>query len=61
MGIKTPAEKFKISRKENGVTLQSYYGGRSETRIRCAEVPVVPVDFASQYPSACVLLDYSTS
>jgi hypothetical protein len=31
MGIKPPAEKFKISRKENGITMQSYYGGRSET------------------------------
>ena len=36
--------------------MQSYYGGRSETRIRCAEVPVVPVDFTSEYPSCCALL-----
>jgi hypothetical protein len=37
--------------------MQTYYGGRSETRIRCTEVPVVPVDFTSQYPTCCALLD----
>lgn len=36
--------------------MQSYYGGRSETRIRCADVPVVPVDFTSEYPTCCALL-----
>ena len=56
MGIAKPAEKFKISKKELGIAMQSYYGGRSETRIRCAEVPVVPVDFTSQYPSCCALM-----
>ena len=39
-----------------GIAMQSYYGGRSETRIRCAEVPVVPVDFTSEYPTCCALL-----
>lgn len=56
MGIKRPAEKFKVSRKELGTTMQSYYGGRSETRTRCFEVPVVPVDFTSEYPTCCALL-----
>lgn len=36
--------------------MQTYYGGRSETRIRCMEVPVVPVDFTSEYPTCCALL-----
>ena len=36
--------------------MQAYYGGRSETRIRCVEVPVVPVDFTSEYPTCCALL-----
>lgn len=31
-------------------------GDFSETRIRLHEVPVVPVDFTSEYPSTCVLL-----
>ena len=56
MKIVKPAEKFGISDKELGIAMQSYYGGRSETRIRCCEVPVVPVDFTSEYPTCCALL-----
>src|SRR5262249_3278710 len=56
MGIKRPAEKFKVSPKHTGIAMQTYYGGRSETRIRCAEVPIVPVDFTSEYPTCCALL-----
>jgi hypothetical protein len=56
MGIVRPAEKFAVSNEIFGIAMQSYYGGRSETRIRCAEVPVVPVDFTSEYPSCCALL-----
>src|SRR6266566_6135836 len=56
MGIRKPAEKFKLSNKELGISMQTYYGGRSETRIRWAEVPVVPVDFTSEYPTSCALL-----
>jgi|CZKJ01.1.fsa_nt_gi hypothetical protein len=55
MGIIRPAEKFAVSNKILGIAMQSYYGGRSETRIRCADVPVVPVDFTSEYPSCCAL------
>jgi len=56
MGIIRPAEKFRIAPKHLGIAMQTYYGGRSETRIRCTEVPVVPVDFTSEYPTCCVLL-----
>jgi len=56
MGIIRPADKFKISLKDLGIAMQTYYGGRSETRIRCTEVPVVPVDFTSEYPTCCALL-----
>lgn len=56
MGIATPSEKFEVSPKKLGIAMQSYYGGRSETRVRCAEVPVVPVDFTSEYPTCCALL-----
>jgi hypothetical protein len=56
MGITRPAEKFKISNGMLGISMQSYYGGRCETRIRCADVPVVPLDFTSEYPSCCALL-----
>jgi hypothetical protein len=56
MGIIRPAEKFSILSQKLGIFMQSYYGGRSETRIRCTDVPVVPVDFTSEYPSCCALL-----
>jgi hypothetical protein len=56
MGIIRPAEKFKVSPRYLGIAMQTYYGGRSETRIRCSEVPVVPVDFTSEYPTCCALL-----
>jgi hypothetical protein len=56
MGITRPAEKFKVAPKYQGIAMQTYYGGRSETRIRCSEVPVVPVDFTSEYPTCCALL-----
>src|SRR6266567_3265461 len=56
MGIRRPAEKFGVSNEILGISMQSYYGGRSEARIRCAEVPTVAVDFTSQYPSCCALL-----
>jgi hypothetical protein len=56
MGIVRPAENFKTPAKYHGIAMQTYYGGRSETRIRCTEVPVVPVDFTSEYPTCCALL-----
>src|SRR5436190_11799897 len=56
MGIAKPAEKFKVRGKELGIAMQSFYGGRSETRIRCTEVPVAPLDFTSEYPTCCALL-----
>jgi hypothetical protein len=59
MGIMRPSEKFDVSEEILGIAMQSYYGGRSETRIRCAGVPVVPVDFTSEYPSCCALLGLS--
>jgi hypothetical protein len=56
MGIVRPDKKFKLRNKYQGIAMQAYYGGRSETRIRCTEVPVVPVDFTSEYPTCCALL-----
>jgi len=56
MGIIPPAEKFAVPDEILGIAMQTYYGGRSETRIRCADVPTLPVDFTSEYPSCCALL-----
>jgi len=57
MHIITPERKFNVSPKNLGIAMESYFGGRSETRVRAQEVPVVPVDFTSEYPSTCALLD----
>src|SRR5713226_8327491 len=56
MGIVTPALKFRIPYEKLGPWMQSYFGGRSECRIRHEVVPVVPVDFTSEYPSCCANL-----
>jgi len=56
MGIVRPELKFKVSNRKLGPWMQSYYGGRSECRIRHEVVPVVPVDFTSEYPSCCANL-----
>ncbi len=56
MNIKRPEHKFDVTLKTLGIAMESYVGGRSETRIRLEELPVVPVDFTSEYPTTCVLL-----
>jgi hypothetical protein len=59
MGIVPPPQKFDIPEKIQGIAMQSYYGGRAECRVRRTEVPVVPVDFVSQYATVCSLLGNS--
>ena len=56
MGIARPEIKFKLSNNKLGPWMQTYYGGRSECRIRHGVVPVVPVDYTSEYPSCCANL-----
>jgi hypothetical protein len=56
MNIAHPKEQFKISKKNYGISMQSYYGGRAECRIRKTAVPVVYTDFTSQYPTVNALL-----
>ena len=56
MGIERPEVKFKVPNKKLGPWMQGYYGGRSECRVRHEVVPVVPVDFTSEYPSCCANL-----
>jgi hypothetical protein len=56
MHLKRPAVKFKVPDKKIATWMQSYFGGRSECRIRHEVVPVVPVDFTSEYPSCCANL-----
>jgi hypothetical protein len=56
MGISLPSEKFRLSPKIQGIAAQAYYGGRSEVRIRLADVPVVHTDFLSEYPTVIILM-----
>ncbi len=52
-----PRRKFAKPDYAFGIAMQGYLGGRAECRIRKCELPVVPVDFMSQYPTVNELLD----
>jgi hypothetical protein len=57
MGIALPSQKFTLLPPwVLGVTMQGYYGGRAECRIRHTVVPVVYTDFLSQYPTVNTLM-----
>jgi hypothetical protein len=56
MKIKPPSQKFDIPNEILGIAMESYAGGRAETYVRHEEVPVVPLDFTSEYSTTCVLL-----
>jgi hypothetical protein len=56
MGLIPPAQKFHFPPFFLGMTMQAYYGGRAECRIRNTSVPVALVDFTSQYPTVNTLM-----
>jgi hypothetical protein len=56
MQIDHPRNKFVKRDRAFGIAMQGYMGGRAECRIRKCEVPVVPVDFMSQYPTVNEML-----
>jgi hypothetical protein len=57
LGVRKPADKFRdLPEEVHGVAMESYYGGRAEVRIRGVELPVVMVDYTSNYPSSATLL-----
>jgi hypothetical protein len=56
MEIGQPKTHFKVTDEELGISMQGYYGGRAEVRIRKTHVPVVHTDFTSQYPTVNALL-----
>lgn len=56
MNIIKPLEKFKVPEKILGVALQSYFGGRAEAHVRRTRVPVMRLDFVSQYCTVNTLL-----
>ncbi len=51
MGLVHPLEKFSLSDTVHGIAMQAYYGGRVECRIRNSKMPVMFVDFTSEYPT----------
>jgi hypothetical protein len=56
MKIFRPKEHFSVANKIHGISMQAYYGGRAECRIRKTPVPVILTDFTSQYPTVNALL-----
>jgi len=56
MGIVPPSEKFSLSNQELGICMQAYFGGRAEVHIRRRRVPVMLLDFVSQYSSVNTLM-----
>jgi DNA polymerase family B len=56
MNITPPAEKFKVSDEILGIAMQAYFGGRAEVHIRRTRVPVMRLDFVSQYCTVNTLL-----
>jgi hypothetical protein len=56
MNIVHPKEHFRVANRIHGISMQAYYGGRAECRIRKTSVPVILTDFTSQYPTVNALL-----
>lgn len=56
MNVVRPKEHFKVANRIHGISMQAYYGGRAECRIRRTPVPVILTDFTSQYPTINALL-----
>lgn len=56
MNVVHPRERFRVANRIHGISMQAYYGGRAECRIRKTPVPVILTDFTSQYPTVNALL-----
>ena len=52
----TPPSKFNIPPEIQAAAMEAFYAGRAETKIRKWEMPIVYLDFSSQYPSVFQLL-----
>jgi hypothetical protein len=58
MGLERPLIKFnRLPNRIHGIAMQAYFGGRSEVRIRDVELPVVLLDYTSNYPASAALLN----
>ena len=56
MAVIPPPQKFGFAPELLGATMQAYYGGRAECRIRHTPVPVVHTDVLSEYPTVNTLM-----
>ena len=56
MAITRPSEKFETPPELQGVFMQTYFGGKAEDHLRKVCVPVMRLDFLSQYPSVNTLM-----
>jgi hypothetical protein len=56
MGVIPPLQKFNFAPEVLGATMQAYYGGRAECRIRHTPVPIVHTDVLSEYPTVNTLM-----
>ena len=56
MNVVHPKEHLRVANRIHGISMQAYYGGRAECRIRRTPVPVILTDFTSQYPTVNALL-----
>ena len=57
MKITPPLKKFEVPNEILGIAMQGYFGGRAECHIRRTQVPVMRLDFMSQYPTVNALLN----
>jgi hypothetical protein len=56
MNIIQPLDKFEVPDEVLGITMQGYAGGRAEVHVRRTRVPVMRLDFVSQYCTVNTLL-----
>jgi hypothetical protein len=57
INIIPPKEKFAdFSPTDSGIAMEGYYGGRAEIHVRRTKVPIMRLDFVSQYPTVNTLL-----
>jgi hypothetical protein len=57
LSTEKPSERFsKFSAKNQGIAMAAYFGGRAEVHVRRTKVPILRLDFLSQYPTVNTLM-----
>ena len=55
--LKTKRGGHRISKRDQGLCMSSFYGGRAEVLTRMTDLPCVLCDFTSEYPTSMILLE----